>query len=553
MSDPTPAGRAGAPAAGAPPLQDLAARAAALGGWRRLALAAGLGAVSAAALPPVYLVPLLVPAFVALAWMLDGTATRWGAFWLGWAFGLGQFAAGLYWIGIAFFVDAEKHAWMMPIAVLGLSAGLAIFPGLAALAARMLPVGWAARAGAAWPRLLALAAAWCALEWLRGAILTGFPWNLMGSVWSFHPAPQQAAALAGAWGLSLITVLAASLPAALGWASGRAAWAPVLAAVALVAALLGGGALRLAAAPAPGAETVDGVALRLVQPDIPQHLKWRNDLRRQHVTTQVRLSRSAGFDSRSHVIWPETAVPFFLPRQGGPELRAELASAAPEGGALITGAPRITQRAEGGRRLHNGLIALGPDGRTLASFDKFHLVPFGEYVPLRDWLPVDKITPGRVDFSPGPGPRNLEVPGVPAFSPLICYEAIFPREVVRPGTRPGWLLNVTNDAWFGRSSGPYQHLASARLRAVEQGLPLVRAANTGISVIVDPWGRTLRRLGLGESGVLDGPLPRALAQPTPYARIGDWGFAALLAAVAAAAAIGGRSGAGSRRPEASSR
>jgi apolipoprotein N-acyltransferase len=541
MSDPTPAGRAGtadAPARRAAPLQALAERTAALGGWRRLALAAGLGALSAAALPPVYLVPLLVPAFVALAWMLDGTATRQGAFWLGWAFGLGQFAAGLYWIGIAFFVDAEKHAWMMPIAVLGLSAGLAIFPGLAALAARALPVGWGARTAAAWPRALALAAAWCALEWLRGAILTGFPWNLMGSVWSFHPAPQQAAALAGGWGLSLVTVLAAALPAALGWARGRAAWTPVLAAALLVATLAGGGALRLAAAPGPGEAVVEGVALRLVQPGIPQHLKWRDDLRRQHVRDQVRLSRGAGFDSRTHVIWPETAVPFFLPRQGGPELRRALASAAPADGALITGAPRVTQGPDGQQRLHNGLIALGPDGQTLASFDKFHLVPFGEYVPLRNWLPVDKITPGRVDFSPGPGPRNLEVPGVPAFSPLICYEAIFPREVVRPGTRPGWLLNVTNDAWFGRSSGPYQHLASARLRAVERGLPLVRAANTGISVIVDPWGRTLRRLGLGETGVLDGPLPRALAQPTPYSRIGDWGFAALLAAAVAAALAG---------------
>jgi len=161
-------------------------------------------------------------------------------------------------------------------------------------------------------------------------------------------------------------------------------------------------------------------------------------------------------------------------------------------------------------------------------------VPFGEYVPLRAYLPLPKLTAGRTDFSPGPGPRTLEVPAVPPFSPLICYEAIFPRQVAPAGDRPGWLLNVTNDAWFGYSSGPYQHLASARLRAVERGLPLVRAANTGISVIVDPWGRTLRRLPLGAVGVLDGPLPQALP-PTPYARFGDLVFFALVLAVLAGA------------------
>jgi apolipoprotein N-acyltransferase len=217
-----------------------------------------------------------------------------------------------------------------------------------------------------------------------------------------------------------------------------------------------------------------------------------------------------------------------------PALRDLLARAAPSGGALLTGAPRLGQRA-GARVYHNSLLVLGPDGRTLGSYDKVHLVPFGEYVPLRAYLPLPKLTQGASDFTPGSGHRPIAVPGLPPVSVLICYEAIFPQEVVKPGSRPAWLLNVTNDAWFGVSSGPYQHLASARLRAIEQGLPLVRAANTGVSVIVDPWGRTLKRLGLQEVGILDGPLPTAISGGTPYARFGDLGATLMVLAALAAA------------------
>ncbi|MBK1696792.1 apolipoprotein N-acyltransferase [Rhodovibrio salinarum] len=502
------------------PLARLAGRTAQLTGWRRLALAALLGASTALALPPVYLVPLLVPAVVGLLWLTSGTTRVRAAFWVGWAFGLGHFAAGLYWIGIAFFVDAARYAWMMPFAVLGLAAGLAIYKGLMLAALRALPL-WDRPSGTAQgvARVLALAAVWTLAEWLRGQLLTGFPWNLAATVWGFWPAAQQAAALIGAWGLSLLTVLAAGLPALLGWAGGRrGAWASVAAALGIIVLLGGGGILRLQAAPPPGAQVHDGIRLRLVQPGIPQHLKWRDDLRLAHVRKHIDLSRRAGFDSRTHVIWPETAVPYFLSRQ--PELRRLLARAAPEGGALLTGAPRVTQQ-DDRRVYHNSLLALGADGRELAAYDKVHLVPFGEYVPLRQYLPFPKLTQGSTDFTPGRRKTTLDIPSLPPFSALICYEVIFPQEVTTSGTQPAWLLNITNDAWFGVSSGPYQHLASARLRAIEQGLPLVRAANTGISVIVDPWGRTLRQLGLQKVGILDGPLPQAIAGGTFYARFGD--------------------------------
>ncbi len=499
-----------APAAG---LARLAARASGLAGWRRIAVAAALGALSVAALPPVYFVPALVPAFVGLLWQLEGVASRRGAFALGWAFGLGHFAAGLYWVGIAFLVDAPAFGWMMPFAVAGLAGGLALFPALATLAAWLFPGGRAAR-------VLVLAVAWTAAAWLRGHVLTGFPWNLLATAWTFSDTMIQSVALFGAWGLSFLTVLAAAAPATLADVeSGRRRWRLPAVAFGLLAAVFAGGALRLAWAPAPGSDSVPEVRLRIVQPNIPQREKWRGDLRLEHLKRHLQMSRQPGFGEVTHVIWPETAVPYFLSRAEG--LREALASVAPRGGALITGLPRLEAREGSETAIYNSLVALGPDGRTLAIYDKFHLVPFGEYVPLSDWLPLQKLTAGRRDFTAGPALRTLDVPGLPPFSPLICYEAIFPGQVVAPGGQPGWLLNLTNDGWFGRSSGPYQHLASARLRAVEEGLPLVRAANTGISVVVDPYGRVLHRRDLGERGVIDAPLPAAPPAAPPYARLGD--------------------------------
>ena len=281
----------------------------------------------------------------------------------------------------------------------------------------------------------------------------------------------------------------------------------------------GGGSLRLAAAPALGADVVDGVVLRLVQPSIDQASKWKTGLRRAHVARQMRLSAAPGARPVSHVIWAETAVPYLLARE--PELRARIAGIIPEGGLLLTGAPR----AEAGGaepRLWNSLHALDTEGEIVGTYDKAHLVPFGEYTPLRSLLGLAKLTAGSTDFSPGPGRVTLQLPGLPAFSPLICYEAVFPGRVVASGARPQWILNITNDAWFGTSSGPYQHFASARTRAVEEGLPLVRVANNGISAVVDAYGRIVGRLGLNETGSLDAALPRPTKSILLYAKLGDW-------------------------------
>jgi len=483
-----------------------------LSGWRRHGLAMLLGAVSATALPPLNLVPLLIPAFTGLLWLLDGARQPRRAAFIGWSFGFGHMAAGLYWVGIAFLVDAARFGLIMPFAVAGLAAGMALFPTLAVYA--MAATGWRGPT-----RVVLLATTWLAVEWLRAWVFTGFPWNLMGTVWDFSPAMLQLAAATGVWGLSWLTVLVAAAPAVLAESRGRGARTFVIAVFTIVALVGVGGALRLAAAPVLGVAVVPDVRLRLVQASIPQALKWAPEMRRRNVDQQRRLSLRPGPAPITHVIWPETAVPYLLDQD--PNLRRVLAEIVPPDGLLITGAPRFTEEA-GVSRLRNSLLALDGRGDIVAAFDKYHLVPFGEYTPFRGLLGALKLTVGSTDFTPGPGPVTLALPGLPAVSPMICYEAIFPGQVVAPGDRPGWLLNITNDGWFGISSGPYQHFAGARLRAVEEGLPLVRAANSGISAMVDPYGRVVGRLGLGQIGVLDAALPLPIAGGTPYARLGNW-------------------------------
>ncbi len=488
-----------------------------LGKWRRSLLAAALGALAAAALPPLHLLPALPVAFTGLVWLLDGSARRRGAFAAGWWFGFGHFLAALYWIGNAFLVDAGKFGWMAPLAVAGLAAALAVFPALALLASHV--VG-ATGAG----RVLVLAAAWTIAEWLRAQLFTGFPWALVGYVWTLSDSMLQLTAAVGVYGLGLLTVAAAAMPATLADAAAgaRPRWRPLAAMGAALVLVWSGGALRLA-----GAEVteVPDVRLRLVQANIPQREKWRPDRIRANLSRHLQLTSGPGAALISHVIWPETAVPCFVVED--PAWRALLGGLVKADGLLLTGAPRAEGDCSGSFRGWNSIFAIDAKGAVVATYDKFHLVPFGEYLPFRPLLErfgLAKLAHGARDFSSGPGPRTLELPGLPRLSPLICFEVIFPDRVTERGSRPGWLLNLTNDAWFGISPGPLQHFAMARTRAVEQGLPLVRAAGTGISAIVDPYGRTVRSLGLGQSGVVDGALPMALAE-TPYARLGRLGDA----------------------------
>jgi apolipoprotein N-acyltransferase len=499
------------------------------GSWRRAIAALGLGVAAAAALPPVDAVPLLIVAFTGLVWLLDG-APRWrGALWIGWWFGLGFFTAGLYWIAAALLVDVAQFWWLLPFAVLGLPAFFGLFTAAVAVACRALGASGVGRP-------LALATLWTAAEFARGHVLTGFPWNLIGSAWTDVGAVLQAASLVGIYGLSWATVALAALPAVLA-APGRDGWRAVPQAasmlglgVAVLIAMAAGGALRLAAAPAVGdpEAAVPGVRLRLVQPDVAQQLKWRDSERVAIFRGLLELSRTPAAPAPTTIVWPEAATPFLFEQSR--EARAAAAAIVPPGGLLITGTPRATKRPDGSTEFWNGVVVLGRADVVRGGYDKFHLVPFGEYVPLSWLLPVAMIAPGGGGaFSAGPGPRTLHLPGLPPVSPLICYEIIFPGAVIDPADRPQWILNLTNDAWYGDSSGPYQHFASAVARAVEQGMPVARAAQTGISGVIDPYGRVIARLGLGRRGVVDAPLPIALPTATIYQRFGGSILAGLLA------------------------
>ena len=492
-----------------------------LRGRPRMLVAAGAGSASALGFAPLHLWPLWFLAIPVLAWILDGARQDHprSAFLAGWAFGFGQFLVGMHWIGYPFVVDMDRHAWMLPFVVPLFPAGLAIFWGLGALAARLLHVHGPGR-------VLVLACLIALAEWLRGHVLTGLPWNLPGYVWTGSDIMIQTASVYGVYGLSLITLLAALAPAAVVNADGSPlarGWWLALCGIGIVAGLWLFGALRV---PAGAVPIVENVQLRLVQPNVPQHEKWNPELTIRNWEQLVRLTAQPGLGQNSIVVWPEAAPPFMLLTTDG-ALEA-VAALLPDNAVLLTG----TQRAERGEtnRYFNSMAAVDGTGRVLATYDKSHLVPFGEYLPLFELLQplgITQLTGMHGGFSQGEGVRTIRAPGLPSFGVLICYEIIFPAAVVEQGARPQWLVNMTDDSWFGPWAGPYQHLDIARVRAVEEGLAVARAANTGVSAVIDPYGRIITSLGLGEAGVVDASLPGAI-EPTIYSFAGDAIFFLLL-------------------------
>ena len=480
--------------------------------WRVLLAAGVLGALSAAALPPLYGLPVLVVAIPGLL-ALIGTSTRArDAFWLGCAFGFGHHLFGLYWITDAILIEAADFWWFVPIAVPGLAAILAPFIGIAALVAWFVPAGWR--------RVLLFAAVWMLGDLVRQFLGGGFPWNPWASVWAFPGVAGeimlQPIALVGTPGVTGLTLLLAGLPAL-----GRRGW---LAGAVLLVVWAGFGAVwRARPAGAP-----PGITAILVQGNVAEGDKWSPeraitifrrylDLTSEGVYRADQGHADSGHADLGHggvgqtlVIWPETASPY--PLLDDPEARRAIAIAA-------GGAPALVGSVRRGRdgRPRNSLIALDGKGDVIGVYDKYHLVPGGEYQPQWLPLPVD-IVPGG-GFAPGAGPKTLTLPGLVPVAPLICYEAIYPHAIVDEAARPRLLVNITNDAWFGNSSGPRQHLAAARMRAIEEGLPLLRAANTGISAAFDAHGREVARLGLGQTGIKLVAVPGALPPP-PFARFG---------------------------------
>jgi apolipoprotein N-acyltransferase len=496
-------------------------------GWRRAMLAFGAGALGALAMPPFGLFPVLAISFPILVWLLDGASAAGGrartlvaAGMTGWWFGFGYHLAGLWWIGSAFLVEADRFAWLLPAAVTMLPAGLALFTALGAVVARLF---WRPGPG----RILSLALGLTIAEYLRGTVLTGFPWNVYGLALTQQLWLAQAAALVGVHGLTLVAVLIFASPAVLGDDARDGRWRlalPIGATLGLICLALYGG-WRVATTPVG---RVDGVRLRIVQPDIPQDDRFRPEARDWILDRYAQLSDKAASPERAgirdvtHLIWPESAFPFFLIQDR--DALTRIADLVPEGTTLITGAVRIDNPLPGKSwpRVFNSAYVIDHRGAITDTYDKVHLVPFGEYLPFHEQLEaigLEAITRIQGGFSAGDRRRTLDLPGAPPVGILICYEIIFPGEATAADRRPGWLLNVTNDAWFGFTPGPYQHMHQTTVRAIEEGLPVVRAANNGISAVIDPLGRVVSSLPLGARDALDAELPTALP-PTPFSRAG---------------------------------
>ncbi len=496
-------------------------------GKLRIAYAAGLGVMGALSLEPLRLFPFLILSYAGLVLLLDGAHAGPHRFrnaaLAGWGYGFGFFAVGLYWIGYAFLVDPTEHAWQMPFGVIGLPAGIAIFFALGAAACM-----------AYWPkdgaRIFVFALAFCLSEWLRGHLFTGFPWNLPAYGWGASPAILQSVSVVGAYGLSLLTLLlGASFAMLAPYNRTRSSrWLPIGMTI-LFAAMWSAGAVRLATATDA---VVADVQIRIVQPDTPQTEKYRQEYIARNWRRLIDLSNEPAEIAPTHIVWPEAAPPF--PAVAVPEALREIAELTAGSRVLLTG----DQRVEGARpsaRYYNSFDVFAAGGELLHTYDKFHLVPFGEYLPFPEVLSslgFSEIA-ANTGFSSGPGPRTLAIPGAPAAGPLICYEIIFPGAVTAD-ERPSWFVNVTDDSWFGPNTGPMQHLLIARVRAIEEGIPVVRAANGGISAVIDAHGRLRASLALGLRGVLDSDLPVALPA-TLFALYQGTILLALLSLVALAA------------------
>jgi apolipoprotein N-acyltransferase len=489
---------------------------------KHLAFALLAGLVSALGFAPLHLWPLTILAFACLLWLIEDAPRLRSALARGWWFGVGQFVVGLNWIATAFTYQAAMPAWLGWVAVVLLSLYLAIFPAAAA------GLAWRWGRGRPLALTLVLAAAWVVTEWLRGTLFTGFAWNPVGVVWVGAGGVAGLAAFIGTYGLGAVAILAggsAYLLAKRQWLGGAGLGLPILAA---------GLALHMnATAPAGN----DRPLVRIVQPDIGQANKWDPGYERENFARLARLTGAPGAVPRL-ILWPEAATPDFLSFEA--PARRRLARLLGSGDLLVLGGVEPVFGPDGhAAAAYNSVYTLGADARLRGRYDKSHLVPYGEYLPMRPILSaigLSRLAPGDLDFRDGPGPRTLDFGAFGRAGVQVCYEIIFSGQVVDRANRPDFLFNPSNDAWFG-AWGPPQHLAQARLRAIEEGLPVIRATPTGISAVIGADGLVAQSLPLGTAGAIDTRLPHA-APPTLFARYGNalpFAFALLLIAGAVAA------------------
>ncbi len=489
---------------------------------KAILFALGAGLLAALSQPPVSIPWVLILA-LPLLYRLWQSAERPGrAFAVGWFAGAGYFGATLIWIAEPFFVQPEIHGWMAPFAVAGMAGGMALFWGAGFwVAKRIGSTGWSAP--------FALTFCLVGMEWLRGNILSGFPWSLLGYAWVETPLMQLAADI-GIYGVTLMTVMIGMILGEIWMAATirrRLVLSGLVIALAAVWALRGEQRLAGAGDPTQSRPGI-GPVIGLVQPNVAQRDKWQPELREAHIRDLLEKTRTLAEQGAQVIIWPEAATPYQIDK--GPVLRAAIADALSPGGILLAGAVRFD-----GDAAFNSLIAVGSDAEVLGIYDKQHLVPFGEMLPMDSLLTSLGVRtmialPGG--FTPGDSEeRIMALDGLAPFVPMICYETIFPAEIMRRAGVGEWMVQVTNDAWFGNWIGPYQHFAMARVRAIERGLPLARSANTGISAIIDGYGRPVARLTLNRDGIVKASLPPK-ATETLYSRHEDQPFGAIMILIA---------------------
>lgn len=483
------------------------------------------GLLAALAFPPFNAIPVLWLSFPGLVVLLGGGKERRfhpgfrrddekrktaRAFLIGWCFAFGFLLVSLYWIAGALFVEIGTFWWVLPFAVAGLPALFALYYGIAASAA------------ARWgldnvSGVFFFALCWWLADIARAHLFTGFPWDMVGYAWGDILSVLQITSVVGIEGLTLLTLLLAVLPAAFFMMEKKKAALWFLSGVLLFSGIGLWGAQRIQNAPEA---FVPDVRLRLVQPNIDQKQKWQEDQRYLNLEKLLELSFAApGEKPLTHIIWPETATAFYLTER--PDIRLKIAALMPKESVLLTGVVRRQQDEGGALRYYNSLVVMDSMGRIIGGYDKHHLVPFGEFMPLRSILPFRVITAMGKDFTSGDGVRSLRAPGLPSFGPLVCYEAIFSGEVASKEDPPQFLLNVTNDAWYKGTIGPAQHFSIVRVRAIEEGRPLVRVANGGVSATVDPYGKIVASTGEANAAFIDSPLPKPLPDGTIKGKQGD--------------------------------
>lgn len=480
------------------------------------------GLFSALSFAPVYFFPSYMIALPILLILSVKSKRPRQAFLYGYIFGFAHFFAGLYWIGNSFAVEPSIPDWAGYFMVAFLNLYLSIFPGLASWGLKLIHKNHSLKTHL-FNMVLSFSILWSIAEWLRGFLFTGFPWNLTGYIWGFSDIMLQSTAVWGVFTLGLITLILSFIPMLMLERRYRIG-APLLG-VAVVAGLYFYGSDRLS----QETEYVEGVNLRIVQANIKQQDKWPYQNWGKNLITYMDMSDGENKQGTTHVIWPETAVIYSLSEE--PTRRQLISKVLAEGGTVLTGFPR-RDRGKEGTGIYNSMIAINEDGENVGIYDKSHLVPFGEYIPafIRAFfvlLGLDQLFTGGQDFREGEGIKTLNIDGLPPVGVLICYEVIFPGQVTDPTNRPDWLLNITNDAWYGDSSGPRQHLLQTRVRAIEEGLPIVRSAGTGISALIDPFGRVLDKIELNMRGVIDSELPRKISISTYYSLYKEWIFACI--------------------------